>query len=328
MLACAKPPMKILRHLSSLYLLSILVAVASCNQPEPASDTSDNTANLIDTTNNAGIIVDIQGHRGARGVYPENSLEGFLYALEQGVTTLELDVVISKDGQVVVSHEPWMSKEICLHVSDDLPNIYQLNYAEIRSFDCGSKYHAGFPTQKKITTYKPKLTEVFQTVEELRYQKGLPAVWYNIETKSTPEGDNVYHPAPNEFAQIVYNVIVARGMKDKVTIQSFDVRTLQAMKNIDATLPLVLLVSEEKDAGIEANLSTLGFVPQVYSPQYTLVNADLVAAAHGKGMKVVPWTVNDSTEIAKLLTLGVDGIITDYPALGVSVGKQHHKKQL
>lgn len=329
LLACAKPPMKKVLRPHYFLLYSLLFLVVACDDQKPEQVTDETTVSVYDPDLEPEIQVDIQGHRGARGVLPENSLEAFVYALEQGVTTLELDVVVSKDGQLVVSHEPWMSATICQNVEEgNEPNIYKMTYAEVRSFDCGSRGNPRFPDQKKLTTYKPKLSEVFQIVESKRMDDGLPEVWYNIETKSTPEGDGVYHPVPQEFAQLLYNVVAANGMKDRVTIQSFDVRTLQAMKNIDANIPLVLLVSESEDTGLDAKLEELGFVPQAYSPEYTLVDEALVAAVHDKNMKLIPWTVNDSTEMLKLLTLGVDGIITDYPAMGIAVAKKHVKKQL
>lgn len=309
-----------IRTCNHLFVLMLLFAgLHSCSSPagEGKGNTHDNEAEET-------LLVDIQGHRGARGILPENSIPGFLYALKMGVTTLEMDVVISKDGQVVVSHEPWMSAEICHNVTDSTPLIYAMTYAQIKAFDCGGKGNLRFEQQRPVTTYKPLLTEVFTEVEQAIQQNGYAPVMYNIETKSTPAGDDTAHPGPEVFSQTLYNVIKARGMERKVTIQSFDPRTLRAMKQLDAKLPLVLLVANNR--GYRTNVDSLGFLPSIYSPEYQLVDSVLVAQVHADGLKLIPWTVNDSTEMLNLLNLGVDGIITDYPKLGVAVAKAYQNQ--
>lgn len=299
-------------------LFSLTMGLYSCNTSTTEEDSSAKEEHAeTEAVKEPVKQIDVQGHRGTRGVLPENSLPGFIYALKQGVTTLELDVVISKDGQVVVSHEPWMNPDICHNVGEEEVNIYELTYAEIKTYDCGSKGNPDFERQRPVTTYKPRLTEVFTAVENEIREKGYKPVMYNIETKSTPDGDGKYHPAPEEFMQAVFNVIKAKGMVEKVTIQSFDPRTLRVMKELDPNVPLVLLVAN--DRGYRVNVDSLGFKPDVYSPKYTLVDDSLVQLAHADSVKIVPWTVNDTTEMLNLLNLGVDGIITDYPKEGMAV---------
>lgn len=304
-------------NLNMLYLIIVCLLWASCSQ--------GNTNGDITTLKKPVKPIDLQGHRGARGAMPENSIPGFVYAMEQGVTTLELDVVISKDGQVVVSHDPIMNDMICLNVGDSVYRIYDMTYAEVKTFDCGSKGNERFPDQMKLSTYKPTLVSVIDTVEALVNRHGKQSVRYNIETKSTPEGDGILHPAPDTFAMMVNNVVLAKGIRHKVTIQSFDVRTLQAFSKFDSRLPLVLLV-EEDTISYEEQISQLGFTPQAYSPYYALVDSELVAKVHADSMKLVPWTVNDSTTMMNLLNLGVDGIITDLPKLGRRIVDQYQNQ--
>lgn len=267
---------------------------------------------------------DVQGHRGARGLLPENTLPAFLKALELGVTTLEMDVVISKDNQVVLSHEPWFSSVICTQ-PDGSPipeaeertfRIYELTYAEVATFDCGSLGNPRFPQQEKMAVAKPLLRDVLAMAEAYTKERG-QTIRYNIETKSTPQGDGIMHPEPEVFTRLLYDVVEAAGVKNRATLQSFDVRTLQVARQMDPSWELVLLIGAGGDQGLEANLETLGFVPEVYSPNYTLVDEALVEAVHAKGMLLIPWTINDFDEMQRLKDLGVDGVITDYPDLGV-----------
>lgn len=263
-------------------------------------------------------IVDIQGHRGARGKMPENTIPAFIYAMDQGVTTLELDVVISKDNKVVVSHEPWLSEEICIdsagneldHVKEKY-NIYSLNYSEIEQFDCGSKQNKRFTEQISIKSAKPLLQDVIKAVE--RHQKGIThyEVSYNIEIKSTPEGDGVYHPDVMEFSDLVYELIDQYLSWERVIIQSFDIRTLQYWHSKYPKVQLALLIENIKSP--KANIKELGFTPGIYSPYYKLISKKSVTELHSMGMQVIPWTVNDKSEMKKLVSWGVDGIITDYP---------------
>lgn len=264
-------------------------------------------------------VFDLQGHRGARGLLPENSIPAFLKAIDLGVKTIELDVVVSKDSQIVISHEPFFSAEICLNSQGDSIkkeqekkyNIYQMTLAEIQKFDCGSIGNPRFPEQKKQKTFKPTLREMVLAVEKYLNDKQLKPFFYNIETKSTPEGDSIFHPAPAKFAQLLYDEIKALKILDKVYIQSFDVRTLQVFKKIDEEIPLVLLI--ENKNSLQDNLEKLGFTPSVYSPYYQLVTPDLVKQAHERGMKVIPWTVNEEKDMENMKKMGVDGLISDYP---------------
>ncbi len=262
---------------------------------------------------------DIQGHRGARGLMPENTIPAFLKALELGVNTLELDVAVSKDKQVVVSHEPWFSHEICLK-QDGTPiteeeeksfNLFQMNYNEIYRYDCGSKPHPRFPEQQKIQVHKPLLSEVIEAAEAYVQQHKLAPVHYNIEIKSSPEGDGLYHPTPELFTDLVMQVVQTKGIFARTNLQSFDVRPLQVAHTKYPNMVLALLV--ENEDGYKENIARLGFTPPIYSPYYKLVDQALMDWARKEDIKVIPWTVNDPGDAKKLIELGVDGIITDYP---------------
>ncbi len=269
---------------------------------------------------------DVQGHRGARGMMPENSIPAFIYAIDQGVTTLELDVVISADGEVVVSHEPWFNPEICtgpqgksLEKTDrDELNIYKLTYEEIRTFDCGSLENNRFPEQKKMTVSKPLLRDVIKEAERYTRSKTRYAVNYNIELKSNEDGDGIYHPEPAEFARIVHDLIDDYLPWERVTIQSFDFRMLQYWNKTYPDVQLAVLI--ENMRSVDTNLGALGFLPRIYSPHYKLINEKTVKELHEKGIKVIPWTVNDEKEMKQLVDWGVDGLITDYPNRASEIG--------
>lgn len=271
---------------------------------------------------------DIEGHRGCRGLMPENTIPAFLKAIDLGVNTLELDVVVSRDQQLVVSHDPYFAADITLdpdghEIAPDKQtqyNLFKMDYAEIRRYDVGSLGNKRFPTQQKLRTYKPLLSDVFRETRKYIKEHGLSLVRYNVETKSTPAGDGLYHPKPAVFAKLLYDEILKEGMQKQVMIQSFDVRTLQEFRNYPVKLPLVLLV-ENKD-GIERNLERLGFQPDVYSPNFLLVDHATVAYCRQKGIKIIPWTVNEESDLQAMKQLNLDGIITDYPDRAIRIWRQ------
>lgn len=266
---------------------------------------------------------DKQGHRGCRGLMPENTIPAMLHALELGVTTLEMDVVISKDNQVLLSHEPFFNHEIStkpngeavMEKEEKQLNIFRMNYADIKKYDVGMLAHPRFPQQQKMKAYKPLLSEVFDSVRTYCERKNRPLPFFNIETKSLPVGDEVYHPRPAEFVDLLMQQIQQAGMEKYITIQSFDFRTLQNLHDKYPNMATAMLIEEDDRSGIEAQLSALGFQPTVYSPHYRLVTETLLRFCHSRNIKVIPWTVNSKTEIQRLRKMGVDGIITDYPNL-------------
>ncbi|MBK6620956.1 MAG: glycerophosphodiester phosphodiesterase [Saprospirales bacterium] len=258
-------------------------------------------------------LFDWQGHRGARGLAPENTVHAFLKALEfPAITTLELDVVISKDLQVVVSHEPWVSPHICdCPEGDKTLNIYEYPYEEIRQIDCGLKKNSRFPQQEKIAAHKPILGEVAREVEKYCREKGRPLPGFNIELKAMPEWDGIYTPAPAEFAKLVLDEVNALGIRDRACLQSFDPRILRELHRLDPGLTLSYLMEFPFDP--EELIKELGFTPAIISPYYKLVTRNMIDSIHQKNMRIVPWTVNNTLVMKKLRKWGVDGVITDYP---------------
>lgn len=264
---------------------------------------------------------DVQGHRGARGLLPENTIAAFLRAIDLGVTTLELDVVIAADSTVVVSHEPWMSEEIC-SLEDGSPvedhtkhNLFQLSYETIARYDCGIRGNPRFPRQEPMAATKPRLKDVIAAAERHARARSASPLWYNIETKSRPSWDGIFTPEPETFTRLIYAVLIQTGVKDRSIHQSFDVRTLQAGHRIDPTWRTAMLMAHAAD--LPAIIDSLGFVPTIYSPHYGLVTESLLRDAHARGIRVIPWTVNTLADMQRLKKLGVDGLITDYPDLGV-----------
>ncbi|NND73157.1 MAG: glycerophosphodiester phosphodiesterase [Rhodothermales bacterium] len=280
---------------------------------------------------NRKYVFDLQGHRGARGLLPENTVPAFLLALEIGVTTLELDVVISKDNKVVVSHDPWFNPLVTEPPSGETAamdygdlKLYDLPYSEIRRFNVGARRHPMFSKQVPIPTYKPLLAEVIQHAESFCAAHGRTLPGYNVETKSNPEGDGVLHPGPEEFASLLTGCLIEHGVEERATIQSFDVRTLIAARGAGTKCKLSCLISgsdpvesgEEVVSGVE---KALGFLPEIISPSYKIVTHDLVEAARLAGIEILPWTVNTVEEMYALLEMGVAGLITDYPDIGITI---------
>ncbi|MFN3801569.1 glycerophosphodiester phosphodiesterase [Belliella pelovolcani] len=263
---------------------------------------------------------DLQGHRGARGLMPENTIPAMIKALDLGVTTLELDLAVTKDGEIIVSHEPYMNPLICLTPEgkeilegDRSHNIYKMTFEEVKQYDSGSRFHAGFPQQVKFHVTKPRLKDLFDVVEKYVANHDLPQPYYNIEIKSSPEGDGVYHPSPAEFSDMVYDLIDSSISWDRVNIQSFDFRVLKYYNQKYPDVTLAMLITDSRKS--QEQLKELGFQPEIYSPYFVALTKDVVSDLKEKGMKVIPWTVNTTEQMQNLLDMGVDGIITDFPNL-------------
>lgn len=266
---------------------------------------------------------DLQGHRGARGLLPENTIPSLLLAVDYGVNTLEFDLVVTKDHKLLISHEPWFhhhisSKPDGTPVTQDEQlsyNIYEMTYEETRLFDVGRRGHALFPNQQPMEVSKPLMIDAIRAVEAYTKDRNLPPVAYNIETKSDPDQYGIMYPYPETFARLLYEELNILNedydLLDRVIIQSFDPATLIEFRKLNQDIKLAMLVSDERS--IDDYVSALGFVPEIWSPNYRLLTSDIVTEAHNKGMEVIPWTVNTVDEIRKLLDMGVDGIITDYP---------------
>ncbi len=258
--------------------------------------------------------IDIQGHRGCRGLLPENTLPAFEKAIDIGVHTLELDIAITKDHKVVVSHEPFMSRKICLdaegnEIPEDLDkhyNLYQMTHQQIKQFDCGTKFHSGYPKQEKMKVYKPLLSEVFDMVKA----KGAK-VKFNIEIKSKPEYYGIYTPQPEAYVSMVLKTIADNGMEERSNLQSFDLNILEVIKKQSPNTKVALLVDEGES--IDDKSKALSYKPEIISPYHKLLDETKIKALQAQGYEVIPWTINDVDLMKRFIEWEIDGIITDYP---------------
>lgn len=266
---------------------------------------------------------DKEGHRGCRGLMPENTIPAMLHALGLGVTTLEMDISFTKDKQLILSHEPFFNHEISTkpdgtyiaEKDEKRYNIFTMDYDSVKKYDVGMKPHPRFPNQQKLKAVKPLLADVFDAVKKDMMTRRRPFPFYNIETKTMPQTDGIYHPAPAEFVEALMAVIKEKDMEEYVIIQSFDFRTLQYLHIHYPDIKTAMLIEDFDKPSLEVQLKDLGFTPTIYSPAYQLVNAALIKKCHDQNIKVIPWTVNEKKKIEELKAMGVDGIISDYPNL-------------
>lgn len=261
----------------------------------------------------------MEGHRGTRGNMPENTIPSMIKAIELGANVIEVDVYTSKDGRVIVTHDPHVNIGHSLDAEGrELTNeqagkyiFHQMNYDDIRKFNVGSKYYSLFPKQKKIKAYIPLLTNLIDSVEQYTSSHGIKPVIYNIELKSAVKYDGVYNATPPVLVDAVMEVVKEKNIGKRFYLQSFDIRPLQYSHKKYPRVTLGFLTSSKNS--FEENIAQLGFNPAIYSPEYKLVSKELIEKCHDNNIKIIPWTVNTPEEIKKLKTMGVDGIITDYP---------------
>lgn len=262
----------------------------------------------------------VHAHRGGAALYPENSIWAMVNAVEKGVRVLEMDLQITKDSVIVVSHDPYLSSSKVLTpdgkripAEDEKKYaIYSMDYDSLRKYDVGSLPSKSYPQRKNLKCSIPSLLSVIDCVESLTKSSGMPPVCYNLEIKSEPSRDNVYSPDYRTYADLCMKVVNEANVGNRVIIQSFDARTLNYMREKYPSVILSYLV-EDSIASFDEIMSRLDFVPQWYSPESRLVDKFVMKKARSLGMKVVPWTVDDKKEAERLKTLGVDAIITNRP---------------
>jgi glycerophosphoryl diester phosphodiesterase len=251
----------------------------------------------------------VHGHRGARAVLPENSIPAFEYAVKIGADVLELDMAVTKDDVVVISHDAEMNSKFCTGPEGSPKVIREMTLAQLQRWDCGGKQNPEFPKQKPVPgTRVPTLDEVFAAT------KGAP-VQYNIETKIFPDKPNLT-PTPEKFTALVLAVIRKHGLESRTIVQSFDPRTLVAMSRLEPKIRLSFLTpTGPMDAmknWVEACAAAGN--AKIISPHHMTVTKGRVEEAHRAGLQVVPWTANEPSQWQRLVDAEVDAIITDDPA--------------
>ena len=260
----------------------------------------------------------IIGHRGFRGAYPENTLIAFTEAIKIGVHAIEFDVVMSGDGKIVVSHEPFMSRITCLKPNgeeltlfeDQQYNLYKMPYDEIKAFDCGQKGNIKFLNQKSIPTYKPLLSETIE-VCEANAASLKSSLDYIIEIKSSFEDYENFYSKPERYVKTILKTLDAYSINNRIVLKSFDVAVLNEIKRQRPSQKISLLINRKES--IEDQLVQLNFTPEILGPYFKLLTNDSVKSYKNKGFLIYPWTVNKISNLETVIALGVDGIITDYP---------------
>jgi glycerophosphoryl diester phosphodiesterase len=261
----------------------------------------------------------IQGHRGARGYLPENTIQSCCHALELGADGLEIDVCVSKDNQIIVSHEPFMSRFICSFPDGKPVNtegsllLKNMTTSEIQQFDCGSRGNTRFPKQQPISCFKPTLYELVSGVNAFCEAKKMPFPFWNIEVKSHRKWYGRLVPTPSIFVNLLKKGPLSILPENRFYISSFDPFFLRETRRQLPKIPLAFL-TEHRETFTES-CRRLGFLPAIYSPFHKNITASMVKNAHSKGVEIMTWTVNERAELERLKRLNVDGIITDYPDL-------------
>jgi glycerophosphoryl diester phosphodiesterase len=257
----------------------------------------------------------VHGHRGARARRPENTLPAFEYAIGQGVDALEMDMAVTKDNVIVISHDPVLRPPVCTGPADHAV-IRTLTLAEVRQWDCGAVRNPAFSTQQPVPgTRVPTLDDVFHLAPRGSFD-------YNIETKSFPDHPE-YTPAPDEFARMVLAKIREYHLERRIILQSFDFRTLIAMRKLAPEIRLSALT--ESDPRDFTAIAKDAANAEIVSPMFRLVTPEKVAAAHAAGIQVVPWTANAPADWQRLIDARVDAIITDDPAELIRYLKETHR---
>ncbi len=250
--------------------------------------------------------IQVHGHRGARAMLPENTIPAFEYAIDQGVDAIEMDVAVTKDDVLVISHDPVLDPEICRVQGAGSRVIREMTFAELRRWDCGSLVNPHFPKQTPVpNTHIPALEQVLALASRGNFM-------FNIETKIFKDKPQ-YTPPPERFADLLLQAIDRHKLRARVIVQSFDFRTLQAMKALAPDIRLAArdFVTVARSAGAK-----------IISPEKGMVQPSRVVAAHEAGLQVIAWTANTPQEWDTLTAAGVDGIISDDPAELIAYLKQ------
>lgn len=264
--------------------------------------------------------IDVQAHRGGAGIMPENTVEAMLHAIDMGVNTLELDLVLSGDSLVVVSHDSYFHPRYSIRPDSSLvmkedPRewLYHMSYEDILKYDVGSRPTEVWPEKACMPAVKPLATDLIDKVEAYTKEKGLTPVRYNIEVKSKDaEGEGTDWADYRYLSDACVEVLLSKQLGDRLVVQCFDHRALNYMHSKYPDLNYSYLVGAE-GTDVEACLALLDFTPKWLSPHYSITDENLVRLCREKGMRIVPWTVDEAEDIKRMIELDVDAIISNYP---------------
>lgn len=294
-------------YIQLLFVLFITRAMISCNSSNSHKDSSP--------------VFDEQAHRGGRGLMPESTIASEKNAINYGCT-LEMDLQMSQDKKIVVSHDAYFSSDFCLTPEGDTMTkkdgysrlIYNMPYDSVTKYDAGLKPHPGFPRQKKMHAVKPLLSELIDSVEAYAKEKR-HVNHYNIEIKSNPKSDGKNYSTLEEYIDSAMKIIIDKGIEPRTMIQSFDIRALHLVHEKYPMVKTSFLVGKANEKTAQSYIDELGFKPDIFSPEYSIVAEDIVNAFHQQNVLVIPWTPNTVEDIQRLKDMGADGAITDYPDL-------------
>ena len=254
----------------------------------------------------------IIGRQGCRGVMPGNTLPAFMHALKTGIDIIELDIMITRDGQLVVTDNPVLTSQHYYHPEIKTEQlVFDLSYEELKSYDCGKRFNNQFPFRRMVSSNIPLLKEVFSRIEKFILWNNARPMKYFIDVKTSPDTDNILHSKPEEIIVALTDILRSFNITRRCTVISTDVRPLQLMKRLNQQVKIGLKIENEES--ISDNISALGFIPEVFIPDYHSVSRDVLFTAQHLGMKVIPGGANELLDMNELINMGVDGLITDYP---------------
>ena len=258
--------------------------------------------------------VEYFGHRGCRGLYPENTINGFKKAIDLGVDGIEWDVVVNKDNQLVISHEPYIDSNYCIKTNGDKiiseTNIYKMSLRDVKMYDCGIKGNKYFPDQEKISETKPSFKEAERELIDFKGK-----ILFEIKSKSSHYG--TYQPHPKEYAKIIYNETKNSFLLNQIIFMSFDPEILNELQKLHSKSKFILL-GYNPLVSYNKLISYLKFKPFAIGLNYAIIYTKTLLAAHKDNIKVYAWTVNDKEKGEQLIEKGIDGIITDFPNYFIS----------
>ncbi|MEP7265589.1 MAG: glycerophosphodiester phosphodiesterase family protein [Bacteroidota bacterium] len=252
------------------------------------------------------------GRQGCRSIVPGNTTPSFIQALKTGVEAVELDIMMSADGQLIVTDHAVITPLNYYHpeIKYDVP-VYQLTADELSKFDCGKRFNSRYPYRKMISTSIPVLKDVIGRMEKYILWNHIKPVQYFIDIKTSPETDGIYHPKPEEMVIQLVDLIRTLNISRRCTVISSDVRPLQHVQRLNQKINIALKVENEES--VQDNVDALGFTPSIYMLHFHKVTRENMYTIQAGGMRMIPFGANDLLDLNELYAMGVDGLLTDNP---------------